>query len=659
MVTNSPIYSALEKILDIFNLADKIALYSYRDNFAALWEVDASFQDDKPILCVVDDSFDQFRWLPISVWGHYFRAKHSGKAAKLLLIGEETVLNPPPNRGALFIPVFYRGEDGQFKDTGLQVVTFWHRVDDFITQFFRAVTRLLELQEIIDQESDRAAAEQEFAPKEQMIAGWQGIIRNTLSLPERRHSISNEIAPIELRKALETLPTSVRQKKKLTTLMDDTTIAQFLEDLKSESEKRALLSMWQWVSPFSEYAEAARINKYRMQDIWGIWSKARFLIIDDQGTSQGFDKIVKCALALVMGKNYNEVNLVCSESILMQANELAKNYDCLFLDLRLSEKDQRSRRYTDLSGVRFAIEISEKCPAFPVIIFSSSQQREIDNYFSGQGNIISCFRKPGIAGSLQAIDGHEALDNLFAAIKQAIEMIENRLVYDSIPISQSSALAYKNYLGQHKKEKIDINRRDFTELFRQVFWFGRYDNAFTYPYGLFEVIFDKYELKWLEQIGIKGNPASVEVDNGTLKDKASELGRSVNLSSTKITKIKGNALTPADFEIEQWTPNLNLNLRVLSQLRNLYSHGIRNYDAMRREAIVALLLFFSILKGEKGSQQDFADVSDLELQNNFPLIFPCRNSDTKRYVREIFSLACYYGRSTIYNKMHALRVRNP
>lgn len=653
MDTTSPVFSAVQKIIELFDFEKDVSVYSYRDCFDSLWGISGkSVENDGKIWCVVDGGETTFNWLPIGVWGRFYRSKYGIKAPKLVLIGKDPVLNPLPSKDTIYVPEFYT-------DEGLIRVSLESKdKDDFIVKFYKALQDLITLKEIIEGSVDKEKAEQELSADEQKVMAWQGMVYATLSSPAHRHAVSNEIAPMVLRDALSGLKEKAGDRSHF--------IEEFEKTLELKEEQKALFKFWEWASEFitlsttvktQKYKENVKLDSRMMKDVWDVWSNARYLLIDDQAKSHGYEHIVRCVLELMIGKN------VKLESTLSYSNPeyILDNFDCLFLDLRLAEKDLNSRNYKDISGIKIAKEISVKDPSFPIIIFSSSQQREIDYFLAEHKNIITCFRKPGIAGSVESVNGNKALNDLLSAIKRAFEMLENRLVYKKMQeVPKKGILSYTSYDRKSKEISLNFPEKDKLKLFIQVFMDKRYDKAFDFPYSFFEDIYggNSSELKFIHQIGITTGNNAIEIDNGTLSIKAEACKKNRYVPATKILCGTIDGIKLKDLRIEQWSGNnLNLNLRALHQFRNLASHGIRSFNEMRRDAVIILLMFLDILLGVKGEKCEYQELGDIALKEarQLSLIHPCLNEDTTgKYIKNLFASICYYGKNSTYKNMYML-----
>ena len=647
----SPVYSAVQKIIELFDFEKDVSVFSYKDSFDSCWGISGkSLEHNGGIWCVVDDSETAFNWLPIGVWGRYYRSKYSVNAPKLALIGKAPVLNPSPSRDTIYVPEFYT-------DEGLKRVSVEPKdKDDFIVRFYKTIQELITLRDMIQESEDKENAERELSADEQKVMAWQGLVYATLSSPAHRHAVSNEIAPMVLRDALIGLKEKVGDRSRFIKKLD--------HNLDLKEEQKALFKFWEWASEFITLSTTAETLRYKenvkydsrmMKDIWDVWSNARYLLIDDQAKSHGYEHIVRCGLELMIGKD------VKLESTLSYSNPeyILENFDCLFLDLRLAEKDLNSRNYKDISGIKIAKEISVKDPSFPIIIFSSSQQREIDYFFAEYKNIITCFRKPGIAGSVESVNGNKALNDLLSAIKRAFEMLENRLVYEKIRELKKTKLQYKDYEKQQKEVVVNFSENEGRKLFNQIFMDQRYDKAFDFPYSFFEELFDESisDLKFINLIGIKSkDKRKIKIVDGPLYNKSAVPWK----RSTKILRGTEEEVRLQDLEIEQWSDNnLNLNLRALHQFRNLASHGLRQFTEMRRDAIVILLLFIDILIVNKGTTKDYNNLGSRTLSYDkvtmlLYLIHKIPDSTTNNYVKGLLSEICYYGKNSIYDKIYSL-----
>lgn len=647
----SPIYLAVEKILKLFDLEDKVLLFSYRDDFDVLWEIaGAEPAGHGKIWCVVDDHEAAPRWLPIGIWGRYFRAKNIAEGSPVIIAGRENAVHPSAVSDKINVPTFY-------KDEGLCTISF--ESGDLVSV----------LLSFLDKDKHEN-------PSPEMVKAWQGLVFSSLSSPGSRHAVSNEIAPMVLYESLLHLQPETSQKKKISlgdlrkTLQPGLTaaaLARLKNAFKPNAEQKAILKLWEWASNFVargvDNDDGFDLAAYLVPDVWGMHAKARFLLVDDQARSHGYDHLLRAVLEITEGK---EVSLECRTELSENEAELLeiiKNYDTLFLDLRLKESDQHNTDYRELLGVKIALKLTQLDPSFPIVIFSSSQQREIERVFSASGNVILDFRKPGIAGSITTLQGQQGLKNLFTAVRKALELVENRIVFKKImELPPEAALIYRNSYGRDAKETMMIDRSLFINVYKAVFYAQRYDLAFTFPFSFFEDIFsDRYgtqknnrkmnsDLKHIARLGVrKTNTANrqLKIENGNL-DAIGNLKITLN-DEREIAKLQ-------DFEIMQSTTELSLAVRALNQMRNLASHGLRDFSHCRREAIVTLLLFFDLLKNgelETGERSEYLKLGNVDCDkiNNvnvyvcFPLMrfYDAQHGDVKKFIYELFASVCYFG----------------
>ncbi len=623
---SSPVFEAVKRVLAL--LGQDIPVCSYEKDFEKLWELSGEhINSTGAIVCVVDGCDTSFKWLPIGVWGAYYRVKHGIDSPKFILVGEDVALDPSPYSENIYIPNFY--EDG-----GIEKISLNFNRDEkvnkkaFIVELYEKLKHLEEIQELIETNGNIEKEERELSAKEQMIEGWQGLIRSTFSLPEKRHRVSNEIAPMALRIALEQLHNETTRKKRRI-------IRDFLSDFSiDDKEKRALMQLWEWVTGIQAPSSKVRRKSSNIEDIWGVWDNASFMLVDDQGESHGYDKILKCALALIKDKKYGEIKLDCFGNLDgIKIENILEKYACIFLDLRLKDEDQKISDYNELDSVKMAIELSRKCPAFPIIIFSSSQQREIDRLFSPYKNIITCFRKPGIAGSLRAIDGGESLKNLFEAIKKALVIFESKIVWDQLEgIRNEEKKMVIEYQAGTAKETINL-KIDLSgikkRLFKKIFFDMHYELAFQFPYTFFEDL--------------------IAIDQRS-KITFSNL---INVNDYVVTKLYDTKQVLGDFHLKDIPiPDKIIRLRILSQFRNMASHGLRDFAATRSEAICVLIFFIETIENIEVSDNisttnnNFKEVG-IEPQNKCfynPLIRPyyADDDDAKKLIHELFAAMLYY-----------------
>ncbi len=569
------IYASLRKTFQALGLTRHVALFSYKDHFSFLWEVcnddekSAKVKDSKDIWCVVDDGDGTIKRLHIGIWGRYFRAKHIANAPKIVLLGRDESLNPRESGGLnISVPDFY-------EDPGLRALSFFcPNLLDKIINFAQQ-------------------SENRMASKDQ-IAGFQALVYRTLTAEGSHHAVSNEIAPAILKGALSE--------------MFDT---QFT-DSGSDQESRALLKLWEWSAAFLQPGSSSMVShetpkdklvKYKMDDIWRIWSNARYLLIDDQAVSHGYEDIIRHSLEIMTGGD--GFRLTSKTSIMFgddgdiaesEIDDILNNCDCLFLDIRMGNADQKEMDYEKLTGIRTAKKIYSRDRSFPIIIFSSSQKREIENILSRYRNVITGFRKPGIAGSIESIDGTVALDSLFSAINKAFCMQENRLLYKKFEAFRNNRPPYEiECRGKYRKKwiKFAFSQDDAQMLFEQVFWDERYDKAFHYPYSYFEQLFKdvKESLKQIRKLEI-GAVDSTKHLVRNISDRPIKIESLKPLRESKLREFMVTNLNLASDEEEEIKENvLKIHMKALAQLRNLSAHGVRDFSAFRREAIIVLSLF--------------------------------------------------------------------
>ena len=637
------IYAALQKAFQILGLSDRISLFSYSAHFAILWNICddaggcATVENDKGIWCVVDDGNKDIKRLHIGIWGRYFRAKIGKSAPKIMLVGRDEFINPPENGGLnISIPDFY-------EDTGLCTLSF------FSPNLLKNIINF-------------ASKSENDIPSRGQIAGLQAIVYRTLTAEGSHHAVSNEIAPAILKGALSDL--------------FDTHFA----DSDDDKESRALLQLWEWSTAFlypktpSEKPKntwADKPKKFMMDDIWNVWSNARFLLIDDQAESHGYKDIIRHALKIMIGDS--TFSLTSQTSVTFgkkgtihdsEIDNILNNFDCLFLDIRLRDTDQKEVDYNNLTGIKIVKQLFKKDRSFPIVIFSSSQKREIENILSKYKNVITGFRKPGIAGSIDAIDGCKAVESLFDAISNAFRMIENRQVYNRFKELQNNPTIYT-----HKRFEFVWPWKEAKKLFEHVFLYGRYDKAFDYPYSFFENLFAVHheELKSLCYIKLKAvNENKYKIENAGSDGKLQRLYLKTGFEESKLLDF---IIDGIDTENSWYAPEtiIRLHLRTLAQLRNMESHGIRDFSSCRREAIIILLLFIDIIMLKKKRPTTIfdgtirKDIGNLEIECDrkfvfYPLIRPfhAQHNNIKQYINEIFSSVFYLIGSDFHKPMYDL-----
>lgn len=103
----------------------------------------------------------------------------------------------------------------------------------------------------------------------------------------------------------------------------------------------------------------------------------------------------------------------------------------LFLDMRLVPTDE-GNMITDSSGFLYAIDLARKHPEMPIVLFSSTQQRRLQDAVldvcekEGLHNLITRFSKPSLSaqGGLNAKSCLKSLKDLAGAGVEAVMMIE-------------------------------------------------------------------------------------------------------------------------------------------------------------------------------------------------------------------------------------------
>ena len=645
-----PIYGALHKVLQTLNLHKHISLFSYKDDFSCLWEICEhgeeclSFRNAMDICCVVDDGDDSFKRLQIGIWGRYYRAKHGPKTPRLILISRDKFLNPSKNSDInITIPDFY-------DDPGICTISY------FSINIIGEILNFVSMPEA-------------KYPTTGQIAGWQALVYKTLTAEGNHHAVSNEIAPAILKGALSKLFN-----------VDSA-------DIKSDKESQALLKLWEWAASFllpensstiSTLTGEKIVKKNMMTDIWNVWTNARFLLIDDQAESHGYEDIIRHVLRIMIGDS--TFSLTSKTSIKFgkkgaihdsEIENILNKFDCLFLDIRLRDTDQKEVDYKNLTGIKIVKQLFKKDRSLPIIIFSSSQKREIENILSSHKNVITGFRKPGIAGSIDTIDGSKAIESLFDATIKAFRMLENRQVYNRFKELQNNPEPYEYFYKNRPRQHVKFvwPWKEAKKLFDHVFLFGRYDKAFDYPYSFFENLFAVYheELKSLCYIKLK----AVKENKYEIKNAGSD-GKSQKLylkRGFEESKLQDFLIDGIETENSWHAPEtiIRLHLRALSQLRNMASHGIRDFSSCRREAIIILLLFIDILLlKEKRPTTIFdgiirKDIGNLKIECDrkfvfYPLIRPfhAQDNNIKQYIYEIFSSLFYLIGSDFHKPMYSL-----
>lgn len=619
----SPICGALKNILDLFELSETVAFLSYKNSFECLWGICShgdsckNLPHNKKLWCVVDDREDSLRWLHIGIWGRYFRAKTGADAPRIILIGKNAFLNPASNKDILnlYVPEFYQ-------DAGIKTIRFF-------TERF-----LVDLLNYIDEESS-------FPPRD-AVDGWKALIYTTLTAEGHHHAVSNEVAPMILRRALD-------DSFGINLSMDG-----------SDNESKALLKLWEWATMFLRTekvvgispSEIIMIDTYKINDIWAVWSKARFLLIDDQAKSNGYESILQSAIEMMIGKGTS--SLVSKTNIKLKTDsriddseirDIIENYDCLFLDIRLNDADYKESKYKNLTGIKIVKQIWEKDRTFPVVIFSSSQKREIENILGRYKNVITSFRKPGVAGSAESLDGTSALKNLLSAIREALESLENRKVFkEFVALEQSfKRISKKDISIRIGTYSLRLNVQTvigplldlISDRIDQILFGKRYELAFILPYASFERLFH-----------------SSIIDSHSIPD------RLFKITSPSMGKVKLGQI-----DIPPGVSPININFKALDRLRNMAAHGIKDFSQARREAIVILLLFTDTLKSLLLNKKSAGTLSKVQIdnltnytvnQNPFTFRFEGNVIQSDKYVYDLFAGICHFGRLKEYEWMYKL-----
>lgn len=657
----SPIFSAWDNLLKLYDLSKMVALFSYETHFDYLWGISGvgvthkTITEARNIWCVVDDCKSPRRWLHIGIWARYYRAKcieAKQPPPQIIIVGRDQFLKPLKEGGGLlniYVPDFY-------DDIGTCAIRSLISEEQF-TEFKACI-----------------AIENTDLPSADEIAGLKALIYKTLTAEGSQHAVSNEIAPSILKQAIYDL---------------------FKIDIPSDGsdqEKIALLQLWNWATTFINTEEslavtpvcappekaAVSIDDLWLDDIWGVWSNARFLLIDDQAELNAYDQILKCALELMLGKEVmfdtvtpdkptlkskTRVNISGTGAIEdAEIDNIVDNYDCLFLDIRLYDADRKEKDYEKLTGIKIVKQIWEKDKAFPIIIFSSSQKREIENILSQYKNVITCFRKPGVAGSIESLDGNAAFIKILKATRRSLEMMECRKIYNEMGKLKDKEikLPYINgrgrpdnimiFIGKTKTKSGQAYRHDaLIQMFVEIFLRERYDLAFTFPYAFFEDHFAKLN---------KGN------DFGLIRE--------FPPNSFVIKKNSYGEIKPG---VNKLVKILNLHMKVFERLRNIAAHGIKNFAESRREAIAIFLLFVDTLLLDTGKlslnpnelvDNKLSEEEDLNYLFTYtitnedafdnPLIcyHENYNKDEGGYIYDLFSTICTYGNLKEYVQMYRL-----
>jgi hypothetical protein len=111
----------------------------------------------------------------------------------------------------------------------------------------------------------------------------------------------------------------------------------------------------------------------------------------------------------------------------------------LFMDMRLIPGDD-GKSITDASGFLYAIELAKKHPTMPIVLFSSTQQRALQDTVieagetDGLHNIITRFSKPSLSahGGLNARSCMKSLKDLADAAVEAVMMNEQSRAMSSV-----------------------------------------------------------------------------------------------------------------------------------------------------------------------------------------------------------------------------------
>lgn len=629
--------TVIKKLLSIYFNNEVENFFSYVQDFETLWEFPSEYLDYKVIL-VFDEPGSTFNWLSIDIWSHFVKAKYGNKAPNIMLLKHSNSSSTPYSN--LNLKIFPKCEG---------IKTFYIDSPNFVKELILTYSQL---------DCNKIGYE-----SDEDVMVLKQLLYAIFTSPQKRHSVSNKISPLILFDSLSKQRDIFIERNKDNNFSNHfmNCVKEFIDNFDIKPEELALLEFWKWLSNSDEQLKNSHKLNYAdlfIKDIFNVWSNSRFLLIDDDADNQQYNKILTCALKIMAGSNVSLEYLTYIPSTVIEIEK----YDAIFLDLRFSEEDI-TKKVESISGVKFAKMFSEKYPAMPIVIFSSSHQMEINNYLSKFPNIVLDFRKPGVAGIDNS--GETALINLLSAIKKSLEFLENNIVFNKINyINNNSLISAKK--GLFSQERFKEFYKEFNNKFIEIFFNNHFLLAMSYPYSFFESVksldSESEELIYKSKDNI--NKEIIRASNRKqilFQKELNGIDLKVIETPVKFEQIKIEIAKPRDL--------LRLNILALKQIRNIFAHGRRfPPDEMRRKAILVFNLFIDCwliyneddnIELKKFDNEIIQKLSKIHISThkifkddylNFPLTrkYPSDHKVISRYINDIFYCTCYYGNSIKY-----------
>lgn len=136
--------------------------------------------------------------------------------------------------------------------------------------------------------------------------------------------------------------------------------------------------------------------------------------------------------------------------------------------------------------------ISHYDPSLPVVLFSSTHQREVIELVSHRRNIITTFSKPVLSGSGEEPSPSYIIKNLRLALDHALNLHEMRWVWKQLPIVKLvgelqifDAQSKKHRKIVHKYKDDGLKTR-FVRMYTDYLQTGRYYDFISLPYEFLE-----------------------------------------------------------------------------------------------------------------------------------------------------------------------------
>jgi len=162
--------------------------------------------------------------------------------------------------------------------------------------------------------------------------------------------------------------------------------------------------------------------------------------------------------------------------------------------LKDNDKDDEQKKPSEIHALAlFPLLLSYYDPSFPIILFSSTHQRDVIEMVSHRKNIIVDFAKPIMSGYGHEHTPSKLIKNLYRALQRAVEMHENRIVWNRLPnfeVSMASPvnISTKIYTLKRQRTLQENNdwRRALTRVYEHYFVRKQYYDFTSVPWEFIE-----------------------------------------------------------------------------------------------------------------------------------------------------------------------------